>query len=186
MKKQIFAGAILAVVALTSVPIAAHAVGYVPSANISVQGQTTPGGSATVSFSDASFNPGETVEYSATGDPAPTIGALALSTVSGSKSASSSGALSLSVGIPTNAVGAISVVATGVESGNVGTATISVSPVSVGGTAGSGATSDSGSGAALPNTGSEFPMLTLWIGAGILALGIAFIVVLRLSRRQRV
>lgn len=194
MNKKVFAAAIFATIALTSIPIAANAVGYVPEANISVSIDPVPGGGGSIDFSEASFNPGETVEWTSTGDFAPTIGTLAVVTASGSKSAGTDGSLALSVGIPEGAVGTVSVVATGTESGNIGSASITVAPTGVGSGSGTSGGSSGGSGSdaggssqgALPNTGSSFPMLTLWIGAGILALGIAFIVVLRVSRRQRV
>lgn len=168
IRKAVIA-ALLVPIALLAAPLAASAVGYVPEGNITVSGSTEPGGTATVTFSDGSFSSGEPVSGSAAGDPTPTIGILKTGTVSTTKSATAGGGVSFAVGLPTGATGTYTVTAVGQRSGNVGTASITVTPA------------DSG----LPNTGSSVPMLAVWIGAGLVALGAGLVSVFLVRRRKQ-
>jgi hypothetical protein len=109
------------------------------------------------------------------------------------KQASASGALSVNVTLPTNATGTYTLTATGLTSGNVGTASITTVPASGGTLANTGGTAANagalantgGSEPALANTGATLPMLMIWIGAGALILGAAIIGTLAFVRRQR-
>ncbi len=173
IRKAVIA-ALLVPIALLAAPLAASAVGYVPEGNVTVSGSTEPGGTATVTFSDGSFLGGESVSGSATGDPTPTLGILKTGTVTTTKSATAGGGVSFTVGLPTNATGTYTLTAVGEESGNVGTASITVTP----------ADSGSGSDTGLPNTGSSVPMLAVWIGAGLVALGAGLVSVFVVRRRK--
>ncbi|MDJ0336173.1 LPXTG cell wall anchor domain-containing protein [Salinibacterium sp. G-O1] len=72
------------------------------------------------------------------------------------------------------AAGSYRVTATGQTSGTVGVATFTVVA----------ADAATGSGSALPNTGAEIPTLAIWVGAGALALGVALVLVMTISRRR--
>jgi hypothetical protein len=76
--------------------------------------------------------------------------------------------------------------ATGLTSGTVGTAAITVTAVDAGsGTVNTGnGTANNGSGD-LASTGYDAPVLLIWGAGGALLLGIALVVVLTAVRRQR-
>jgi hypothetical protein len=112
------------------------------------------------------------------------------------KQAASNGSLSVSVTFPTDASGTYTLTATGLTSGNVGTASITIVPASGGTLANTGGstgtlanTGGSEPGLAntgsLANTGATLPMLMIWIGAGALVLGAAIVGTLAFVRRQR-
>lgn len=164
--------------ALFVAPVAANAAEYVPASNVTVAGPVTPGGTDTVGFAAGSFTPGETVTFSVTGAGRASLAALAQQTVSLTKTASSTGSTSVKVTLPVGGSGTYSLTATGATSGNVATAALTVVPADSGSTA----TDPSGS---LAFTGSTVSMLVVWSAAGAVALGIAFMVVLALVRRQR-
>lgn len=122
-----------------------------------------------MTFSDGSFSGSEPVDFSVTGIPTPTVAILKTGTATTTKSASGGGGVSLQIGLPTGATGTYTVIAVGQRSGNVGTAAITVTPA------------DSG----LPNTGSSVPMLAVWIGVGLLALGAGLVSVFVVRRRKQ-
>ncbi|AMM20475.1 hypothetical protein AX769_10355 [Frondihabitans sp. PAMC 28766] len=157
-------------------PAAANAAGYVPSSNVTVSGAVVAGGTDTVGFASGSFDPGENVTFSVTGAGRVQLAALAQQTVTLTKAATSTGADSVSVTLPAGASGTYTLTATGATSGNVATAALSVVPAD--GTAAS-------TSGALAFTGSTVSMLVVWSAAGAVALGIAFMIVLALVRRQR-
>jgi phage tail sheath gpL-like len=173
MLKKTLAIAALAFLAVVGTPLAANAAGYVPSSNVTVSGTVTAGGTVTVSFAAGSFTSGETVSFSVTGSGTATISAFRAATVTATKVATSSGAVSANVTLPANATGTYTLTATGLTSGNIGTAALTVVPA------------DPGTAAALPHTGSTLPMLLIWIAGGAVALGLALYLVLGLVRRQR-
>lgn len=174
--KKIFAASALVVVAVFAAPVAANAAGYVPASDVVVSGPVTPGGTATVGFKAGSFAGGETVSFSVTGSGAATLAAVT-TTVTATKVATASGSVSEKVTLPVGATGTYSLTATGLTSGNVATAALTVVPADAG-------AASSGSGS-LAFTGSTVSMLAVWGAAGAVALGIAFMVVLALVRRQR-
>ena len=174
MFKKISAVALLAAVAIFALPAAANAA-YVP-ANQGGAGttQSAPGSAETVAFTAGAFTGGEPVRVTVTGDPAATLGALrAMASASKDYSATTSGALSFAVTVPANAPAnaVYNITATGAQSGNVGTHTITV------------VTADSKKGLAF--TGGTVPAMIIWGGAGVLLLGIALLVVFGVVRRQR-
>lgn len=174
MIKKALAGVVLAVLAVFAVPAAAQA--YVPTPPPGVT--VGPGGTVTVSFTG--FAPNEDVSFTLTGESAASATlASVVAAVETSpalvKQANAEGAVSVTVTLPSNASGSYTLTATGLSSGAVANAFITVT--STGG--GTGATGG------LPNTGAMDPALGLWAGGGLLALGAAFVVVLTVVRRQK-
>jgi hypothetical protein len=130
-----------------------------------------PGGANEVTVIDGSFTPGEPVNFTLAGENASgaDLGAIqAYDSKSITKSATSAGGASLTVTLPLNSSGNYQVTAVGATSGNIGIISFAVVPADT-----------------VAHTGSEFPMLVVWIAGGALALGVALILVLRISRRQR-
>jgi hypothetical protein len=172
MAKKFLAIAALALAVIFAVPTAAMAAGYVPPGNVSSSGGTTssPGQTKTIVFAAGSFSAGETVSVTVTGSPAATLGST-------SYTATAAGALTITVKIPTSATAnsVYSIQAVGVSSGNVGTFRLTVVVADAGAAAPGG----------LAYTGGTISMLIVWGGAGILALGIALLIVMRVVRRQR-
>jgi hypothetical protein len=183
MFKKSLAVAALAALAVFSVPAAANAAGYVPQGNIVVEGEPAPGAVIEVIFTEGSFTPSEDVSFTLTGENAVGATLASLRAVVNSqslvKSSTGTGAVTLAVTLPADATGTYTTTATGLQSGTVGTAAITVAAVDSG-AAGSG---DSDGG--LASTGYNAPMLAIWAGAGALLLGIALVVVLGIVRRQR-
>ena len=173
MAKKLLAIAALALAVIFAVPTAAMAAGYVPPGNVSSSGGTTasPGQTKTIVFADGSFTAGESVSVTVTGSPAATLGST-------SYTATASGALTITVEIPSTATAnsVYSIQAVGVDSGNVGTFRLTVVVADAGAGAKSGG---------LAFTGGTISMLIVWSAAGILALGIALLLVMRVVRRQR-
>ena len=170
MVKRLFAVIALVILAIFSIPAAANAVGYVPDGDITVTGPATPGSTVTVNLANGSFTDGEIVSVSVTGEGTATLSIIKAATATITKAANANGALGVNVKLPTPATGSYTVTATGLTSGNVGTATITV------------AAADHGPAA---TGGASFPVLIIWGVGGILLLGIALLVVLRVVRRQR-
>ncbi|MCS5723258.1 LPXTG cell wall anchor domain-containing protein [Herbiconiux sp. CPCC 203407] len=174
MIKKALAGVVLAVLAVFAVPAAAQA--YVPTPPPGVT--VGPGGTVTVNFTG--FAPNEDVSFTLTGESAASATlASVVAAVETSpaliKQANAEGAVSVTVTLPKNASGSYTLTATGLSSGAVANAFITV-------TSGGGGTGATGG---LPNTGAMDPALGLWAGGGLLALGAAFVVVLTVVRRQK-
>jgi hypothetical protein len=191
MFKKSLAAVALAVLAVLAVPAAANAAGYVPVGNISVSGPVVPGGTVSVGFADGSFTPGESVSFTLTGENAAGATLATFKAVVDSqslvKTASGTGAVSLDVTLPTNASGTYTVTATGLTSGTVGTASLTVATAdgaATGSNSGTGAGTDAAPGG-LASTGYSAPMLVIWGSAGALLLGVALVVVMGIVRRQR-
>lgn len=170
------AGAAIAAAAVFA-PISAYAVGgYVPSSDITISDSTpAPGGSATISFLGSAFDPSEAVNFvlegeNASGATLAVITPAALETKSFTKAADATGAVSVTVTLPSNATGTYKLTGTGVTSGNIGTATL---------------TATTASGDTLENTSANNVMLWGWAGAGALILVGGGIVVAASVRRQR-
>ncbi|MCU1638049.1 MAG: Sortase sorted surface protein [Microbacteriaceae bacterium] len=177
-KNNIIAVVALTVVAIFAAPAAAQAA-YVPAENTSVSGTATEGGTVAVGFADGSFAGSETVSFSVTGEGRATLSVfMARETVSLEKTAGADGSVSVTVTLPENATGSYTVTATGLTSGNVGTAALTVAAVD----AGSSASNDD----SLATTGaSDITVLLIWSAAGVLLLGVALVVVMGIVRRQR-
>lgn len=181
MLKKALAVLSFALLAFVAAPSAANAAGYVPNNNVTVTGDAVPGGTVTVNFAASSFAPNESVAVSVSGNTAVTLSVVKAAVLTSfTKQASSTGALSVNVTFPTNASGTYTLTATGLTSGNVGTASITIVPAAGGTVANSGTTANN-----LANTGATLPILMIWTGAGALILGIAVIGGLTVVRRQR-
>jgi hypothetical protein len=171
MIKKALAGASIALALLIATPVAANAV-YVPAENATVSDSTpAPGQAVTVAFANESFTAGESVSFSVTGEGAVTIAAI--TTASVTKVASAAGAASAVVTPPANATGTYTVTATGLSSGRVGTAALTVVAVSADGTA-----------VTLPFTGGTLPIAAIWIAGGVLVLGVVLLSVVGIRRRS--
>lgn len=177
MIKKALATFVLAVVAVFAVPMAASA--YVPDDQVTVTGSAVPGGTVTVTIDEA-FSAGEDVSFSVTGEEGFTLATfkLAPATNTITKTASADGSASVAIGLPEDATGTYTVTATGLTSGTVATAAVTVS-------AADGGAADPGTDDGLPVTGGEISMLTVWIAAGALLLGAALISTMIIVRRQR-
>ena len=178
MVKKTFATIALAVLAVLAVPAAANAAGYVPADDVVVSGTIEAGATVSVAFTDGAFTPGESVSFAVTGSGTATLSAVKAATVSLTKSATSAGAASVNVALPADATGTYTTTATGLTSGTVGTAAITLPTAD----AGAGASSTDGG---LASTGYDAPMLAIWAAAGALLLGVALMVALTVVRRQR-
>lgn len=179
MAKKTFATIALAVLAVFAVPAAANAAGYVPESSVVVSGTVAPGATVAVAFTEGSFTAGESVSFAVTGSGTATLSVVKAATVSLTKSATSAGAASVNVVLPADATGTYTTTATGLTSGTVGTAAISLPAADA--AAGSGASANGG----LASTGYDAPMLVIWAAAGALLLGVALMVALTVVRRQR-
>jgi hypothetical protein len=186
MFKKSFAAIALAVLAVIAVPTAANASGYAPVGNITVNGDVAPGGIVVVNFSNNTFIAGEDVSFTLTGENASGATLAAFKAVVNSqslvKTATGEGAVALDVTLPTNASGTYTTTATGLTSGTVGTASLTVASADAAVGAGSGTNASTGG---LASTGYDAPMLAIWAAAGALLLGIALMVALTVVRRQR-
>lgn len=181
MFKKSFAAIALAVLAVVALPAAANAAGYVPSDSITVSGAIVPGATVTVEFEE-SFTPGESVSFTLTGEngASATLAAFkaAQSSTSLVKTADASGSVVLLVTLPTDASGTYTVTATGLTSGTVGVASLTVA-------AADSAVAANATTGGLASTGYDAPMLAIWAAAGALLLGVALMVALTVVRRQR-
>lgn len=182
--KKIIAAVVLAAAAFVTVPSAANAAGYVPASNVSVSGAAVSGGTATVSFAAGSFVANETVTVSVTGAGAVTLGALPITTVSKTYTASATGAAAVSVTLPQGASGTYSLTATGVTSGNVATSALTVVPADGTAVVPAAAAGTNGNGE-LAFTGSTISMLAIWVAGGAVVLGGGLLLVRASVRRQR-
>ena len=170
MRKKTLAAVIIAVAAIFAMPVAANAAGYTPVTAVVSDTTPAPGQSVTVSFPDGTFANNESVGIAVTGNSSATVAVVKAATVSTTKPASATGSLSFVVTLPADATGTYTVTATGLSSGIVGTAVLTVTPAAAGG---------------LAATGANFPFLMVWTAGGALLLGIALLIVLTVVRRQR-
>jgi hypothetical protein len=188
MFKKSLAAIALAVLAVFAVPAAANASGYAPAENITVSGNVVAGGLVVVNFSNNTFIAGESVSFTLTGENAAGATLATFKSVVNSqslvKTANASGGVALDVTLPTNASGTYTVTATGLTSGTVGTASLTVASADGAAGAGTGTGSDASNGG-LASTGYDAPMLAIWAAGGALLLGVALMVALTVVRRQR-
>lgn len=185
MFKKVLAAVALTLAAAFAVPMAANAAGYVPSSNVTVSNSNpAPGQTVDVSFKAGSFLAGENVQFTLTGQDAASASLASLHAVVNSKTtvkpASSAGAVTVAVTVPADATGTYTLTATGVTSGNVGTASLTVTPADA-----VGAGTGSSAGGSLAHTGSTISLIAIWVAGGLVVLGAAFVAVNVIVRRQR-
>jgi len=123
--------ACLSGVAILPVPGPAHADSFTPAGpvTVSVTGDAHAGGTVVVAFGAGSFIGGERMSVTATGSGMATLGLLRAATNTHGMPADSAGALSIDVTLPKNATGTYTLIATGLASGTVGVATVTVAGV---------------------------------------------------------
>jgi hypothetical protein len=168
--RKFIAGAGIALVALFAAPAAAHAV-YAPEEDAIVTGDPLPGETLSVTF-DEVFTGGDSPEQvsgQVSGNGAPQIAVFKAATASVTKTASADGSVAFNVTLPADASGTYSITATGLESGRVGTAAITV-------------VAEDGSGDGLAVTGGT-ALTAIWIAAGALGLGIVLLLVRAIRRK---
>ncbi|MEA5454948.1 hypothetical protein SPF06_09470 [Sinomonas sp. JGH33] len=155
--------------------------GYVPHGSITISGLPIPGGTIIIIFGPSSFRPGEQVtitvgDRTVGGGHHVTLGAVMADVASTEKQAADDGSLNVTMKLPSDAAGTQEVTATGVSSGNVGTAATTVVPP------------DSAANAvpaSLTTATATLPLLLIWVGTGALALAVAAVGTLAFVRRQR-
>ena len=183
MVKKIFAALALVIVGLFAIPLAANAAGYSGGAP-SFSGSFTPGGTVDVSFGAGSFEGGETVHITVSGQGAPTIAVFRADVASTDKPAAEDGSDSATITLPSDAAGTYTVTGTGARSGDVVSGSFNVGTTGSGAASGSGSASGSSSGSGLADTGSTISILAIWIAGGLVILGAAFVAVRVIVRRQ--
>jgi hypothetical protein len=169
--RKIIAGTGIALVALFAAPAAAQAV-YGPDESIIVDGDPQPGETVVVTF-DEYFEGDELVSGQVSGNGQPTIAIFKAATDSVTKAADN-GTVAFDVTLPTDATGTYTVTATGLSSGLVGTAAITV-------VAEDGSGDEDGDGLAV--TGGT-ALTAIWIAGGALGLGIVLLLVRALRRNS--
>jgi LPXTG-motif cell wall-anchored protein len=162
------AAVVIAVAAIVAAPAAANA--YTPVAPAGTNFVTSPGGTVTVPFTG--FAPDENVSFTLTGENGSGATLAVVKTAVTSKShvkqADASGAVSVTVTLPSNATGSYALTATGLGSGASTAVTITAS-----------------ASGGLPATGVDSASLMgVWIGGGVLLLGGLAVTVFAV-RRQR-
>ena len=182
MIRKIVAGVLLAVLGVFAVPIAANAVGYVPSGSCGVSGSPVPGSTVTISCNAGTWADGETLSVTVSGNTAVTQAAFRTAVTSGpfTTAAAADGSSSTRLALPASASGTYTVTSTGTESQNVDVETFNI--VAAAPVAQTGSNSSTGEVAA---TGSTVPVLIIWAAGGLVLLGAAIVVVRVVVRRQR-
>ncbi len=177
MAKQVFAAVALAALAVFVTPATAVAADETSlDKNISVSGDASPGSILTVSVSEGSFDPGETVAFASTGSGSSTESAANDGTVSRTKTATAAGAARIDVAVPPDATGTYTVTGTGVTSGSTGTVSIDIPGTDLASTVIAGGPA---------STAENVPMLLAWGGAGVFIFATALVIVMNIVRRQR-
>jgi hypothetical protein len=181
MLKKTLATAGIALAVIIATPFAANAATpYVAADNTVVSDSTpAPGQAVTVAFEN-SFLAGEGVRFSVTGEGAVTIAAV--TTASVTKTATAAGNVSAVVTPPLNATGTYTVTATGLTSGTVGTAALTI--VAANSPAGNNGSAVNNNAGNLASTGGNLPVAAIWIASGVLVLGIVLVAVVGIRRRS--
>lgn len=179
MFKKTLAASALAALAIFAVVPAANAATYVPESNVT-SASVAPGETGVAAFAANSFDAGSSVSFSVTGPGLATLSIVkAAQTATLTKTAAGTGAVSVNVATPAEAPGTYSVTAAGTLNGAavVGTATVTA-------VAADAPLAGTGADKALASTGVNSPLLLIWAAAGVLLLGVAFLLVRNTVRRQ--
>ena len=176
MIKKFIAGAGIAVLVIFGTPLAANAAPgdtYVADFAILVSDSTPVAGQAAdVEFTDGAFNHGEEVNFQVEGEGTATLAMVKAAVVSLTKTASGTGAVTVTVTPPANATGTYTVTATGLTSGTIGTAELTVAAV------------DDENTPTPPSTSGEIPVALFWIVGAVIALGLILMIVFGVRRRR--
>lgn len=175
MRNKLLASTLLAVVISFAAPAAAHADVYVPQGGCTVNPMSVQAGSSsTVTCAPGTFKPSERVVYTVSGCDQPMATLDGMRTQPLAKTALTSGASDVVVGVPTAATGVCTV--RGVANSRTITASITVIPLV-----------HTASVVTHPNvlakTGQDVPFLLGGLGALAVALGAAFLFI---TRRRRI
>jgi hypothetical protein len=183
MFKKSLATAALAVIAVFAFAPAANAAGYVPDDHVSVDATPVAGEPAEIAFAPDSFVGDEMVNFTVTGSHAATLSVIKMAVESTISKAAVDGAVSVTMVLSPDAYGPYTVTGVGADSGNVGTASMTVVPVDAG--TDTGAAAGDNAAGTLSSTGYDMPVLVIWGAAGLLALGVALVLVRLSIRRQQ-
>ncbi|RKT35986.1 LPXTG-motif cell wall-anchored protein [Microbacterium sp. AG1240] len=174
--------------AATFAPLAAHA--YPTGEEASVSSTTVaPGGTVEFTVADGTFDPGEPVTISLTGENASGASLAVLKTAVetaalGTVPAAADGSISTGIKFPANASGVYTITATSPSVPEGVSVTVSVAAAGAG-TGGSNA-GGSNAGGSLPATGMDSgSLLGLWVGGGALVLAGGAVAVGAAVHRQR-
>ena len=187
MFKKSLATAALAVIAVFAFAPAATASGYVPDELVSVNSAPVAGEATEVDFEAGAFVGDELVNFTVTGSHQATLSVIKTAVESTTSKAAVDGAVSVTMVLSPDAFGPYTLTGVGAESGNVGTASMTVVPADAGtdtDTDTGAAAGDNASGS-LSTTGYNMPVLVIWGAAGLLALGVALVLVRLSIRRQQ-
>lgn len=168
--RKLFATLALVSVAVLAGPVAAHAAGYVAADLVTVSGAQAAGSTVSVAFDDGAFTNSEQVSLAVSGQGSATLAALRAATVNTEKTATSDGALDLTVTLPSDATGSYTLTAIGLSSQNIGTATFTVVAAD---------------GSGLATAGFDVPIALIYSAGGALLLGLALVITLRVTLRRR-
>jgi hypothetical protein len=186
MTRKLIAGLVLAIVAALSVPSAASATTYIPGSGCTVSpSRLKAGETGTLRCDPGTYGASESVDYVIAGQWGANVTLASFhagaSSASIMKLAAADGSSTLSVTVPADATGAYTITGTGVTTSSTATAAITVLPAD----ASIASTTDVADSSAIAPSGWNFAMLLIWIGAGILALGLIGLLVLAALRRRR-
>ena len=164
--------ALLAIFGTSLAAIAAPGDTYVAASAIVVSNSTPKAGEPTaVAFGNGAFNNGESVTFRVEGEGTATLAMVKAAVVTLTKTASATGAVGVTVTLPANATGTYTLTGTGLTSGTVGTAELTVASV------------DAGSVTSGPV--SQMPLALIWIVGAAIVLGLVLMTVF-IARRRRV
>ena len=171
MFTKTFAASALAILAVVAIAPAANA--YTPDAPATVSSSAVPGAAVAAAFGADTFLDGEAVSFTVNGDTTATLSEVK-AVLSGpiTKNATATGAATVTVTLPANATGAYAVSA------------VSASGITAAITIPTATAADLAATGNLAETGVNSPLLLVWAAAGVLLLGVAFLLVRNTVRRQ--
>jgi len=183
MLKKTFASvsvAVLAAFLILPAATAANAANYVPVTS-TTSDTVIAGETGVAAFAAGAFDAGTRVSFSVTGPGLAVLSNFKAATATHTKNTTSTGAVSVNVAAPANAPGAYAVTATGLLNGVSITGVATVTTVAADSAEGRAL---AGADGALASTGFNAPLLVVWGAVGVILLGVAMVVVLRLQRRS--
>ncbi|TFB71824.1 sortase [Cryobacterium glaciale] len=178
MFKKTLATVALAVMATFAFAPAANAAGYVPDDLVTQEEAPVAGETTVIAFAEGAFAGNEFVDFTVTGSHEATLSVIKTAVDSTLRKQASGGAVSVNIVLHPDAFGTYTLTGVGADSGLIGIASATIVPADAG-----AATGDSASG--LSATGYNVPVLVIWGAGGLLALGVALVLVRLSIRRQQ-
>jgi hypothetical protein len=179
MLKKILAAAAVTAALLLAAPVAANAAPYPSGApctfNVSV---VQAGDTATLTCIPGTWADGELVTWVASGSNGSSI--VMASSVTFSKHANADGSDVLHVTLPSNATGLYTVTGTGATSGHVCSASLTVTPADT-----TSSTVHDPGNSGLADTGSVIAEWSIWVGGGLLIVGLVSVAIAAWMRKVR-